>query len=89
MRFIFSPEGMQERIHTEALSASNLVWTICTTEMTLQQPTEGSELLHLVLHQPSEEQLCEVSLQQHEVQAAATAGARASPSSEATLKQPY
>ena len=36
--------------------------------MTLQQPTEGSELLHLVLHQPSEEQLCEVSLQQHEVQ---------------------
>ena len=39
-----------------------------TTEMTLQQPTEGSELLHLVLHQPSEEQLCEVSLQQQQQQ---------------------
>ena len=58
---LFSVWRECKREYTEALSASNLVWTICTTEMTLQQPTEGSELLHLV-HQPSEEQLCEVSL---------------------------
>ena len=67
MRFILIRRECK-REYTQKLSAQVTWFGPCTTEMTLQQPTEGSELLHLVLHQPSEEQLCEVSLQQHEVQ---------------------
>ena len=67
MRFILVRRECK-REYTQKLSAQVTWFGLCTTEMTLQQPTEGSELLHLVLHQPNEEQLCEVFLQQHEVQ---------------------